>query len=267
MKKIISLTLCLLMLTLSLVGCAPKGNSGSSADEAQTKLTAENIVEMYMDNKAVWEYKPLAEGSDEWHGYLFLDFDFDGILELVVTSMAGSGSASSNKFYKLDTENKTVSEIPFPDKDEKNQWDFSGEDYPKLYRNNETNELKYVVYDYSRAGGFAFGIRVGELLYPAETGLQEKNLWGFSYTSPDSEFYEEGQEEYIYNIYDSEGVSSEVDNDTYTKTVGDYELYNTPLELTFKLVENVTEGSTFDELPSSAQADLLLNSYNAFSYK
>lgn len=267
MKKIISLTLCLLLLTLSLFGCAPSGKSGSSADEAETALTAENIVEMYMDNKAVWEYTPLAEGSTEWHGYLFLDFDFDGILELVVTSMAGTGDYSSNKFYRLDTESKTVSEIPFPDKNEGNQWDFRGKDYPQLYRNNETNELKYVVYDYIRSGYFAFGIRVGELLYTPETGLQEKNLWGFSYTSPDSEFYEEGQDEYIYNIYDSEGLVSEVDSDTYTKTVGDYELYNTPLELTFQVVENVNEGSTFDELPDSAQADLLLNSYNAFSYK
>ena len=263
MKRITSLVLCLIVLALTLCGCATSGKSDSKDDA----LTAEKIVDMYMDNKAVWEYTPLAEGSDEWHGYLFLDFDFDGVLELVVTSTAGSGIYSSNKFYKLDTESKTVSEISFPDKDEENQWDFTGVDYPKLYRNNETDRLKYVVYDYTRAGGFAFGIRIGELFQNSDGQLQEKGLWGFTYTSPDSEFYTEGQDEYSYQVFNEQGVPSEVDSDTYTKAVEDYELYNTPLELTFKVVENSTESSTFDELPASAQADLLLDSYNAFSYK
>ncbi len=274
MKKTLSLLLCLLMLASLLAACgtdkpdqsATQGttNAPETTAPVHTADSAEAMVQIYMDNKDVWEIVQ-DEDSVSWYGYLFLDLDFDGTLELICATNGGTNTHSNNKYYKLDTENKTVFELSFPDKNEDEQWDFTGGDYPKVYRNNETKELKYMVYDHIRGGDASFGMRIGELTLDKNSNVISKNLWGFKYTM--AEASDSGMEENVFQVYDTEGTLTNTDEDTYNNTLSNYEQNNTLLDLEFRVVEGYASDYTYSELSESEQFDLLLQGYNAYSYK
>ncbi len=274
MKKTLSALLCLLMIASLLAGCNTD-KAGTDATETTTAASTatptadeasaeEEAVGIYMDNKEVWEIVQ-DEDSTSWYGYLFLDLDFDGTLELIASTNGGTNTHSNNRFYKLDTENKTVTELAFPDKNQEEQWDFTGGDYPKVYRNNETQELKYMVYDHIKGGDASFGMRIGELSLDEQSNVVSKNLWGFKYTM--AEASDSGMEENVFEVYDAEGTLTNTDEDTYNNTLSTYEQNNTLLELKFRVVEGYASGYTFTELSEAEQQDLLLEGYKAFSYK
>lgn len=274
MKKAFSLLLCLLILAAILCGCnsdkpvqdETQNTTNAPATTAPTHAqnSAEAMVQIYMDNRDVWE---IIQDKDalSWYGYLFLDLDFDGTLELIASTNGGTNTHSDNKFYKLDTENRTVVELTFPDKNQDEQWDFTGGDYPKVYRNNETEELKYMVYDHIRGGDASFGMRIGELKLDEKSNVISKNMWGFKYTM--AEASDSGMEENVFQVYDTEGTLTNTDEDTYNNTLSVYEQNNTLLDLKFKVVEGFASDYTFTELSESEQQDLLLAGYKAFSYK
>ncbi len=274
MKKTLSAILCLLMLACLLAGCnsdkpdtdttEPSTNAPVVTATADEATDAENAVQIYMDNKSTWE---IVQDQDtmSWYGYLFLDLDFDGTLELITATNGGTNTHSNNKFYKLDTEKRTVVELAFPDKNDEEQWDFTGGDYPKVYRNNETQELKYMVYDHIRGGDASFGMRIGELALDEQSNVISKNLWGFKYTM--AEASDSGMEENVFEVYDADGILTNTDEDTYNNTLSTYEQNNTLLDLTFQVVEGYASDYTFAELSEKEQQDLLLEGYNAFSYK
>ena len=274
MKKTIALLLAVLCVFALFCGCSKSSEQTNSAtaDEVTTQapattepeFSAEEIVQIYMDNMSVWEYVPV---SSEAYRYLFLDLDFDGILELITTTMQGSAQASDNKFYRVDTETKTVSEIPFPDKNPNQQWDFEGGDYPQIYRNNETGELKYMVYDHERAAAMAAGMHIGELTLDSDGNISSKNLWATSYIGAESPLSETGEDSYSFSIYDENSNAKEVSEEEYTNYVADYENKNTHMELDFYVVESANVEYTFTELTKEEQAEKLLMSYTVFSYK
>ena len=273
MKKTLSLVLALLLFVSVFCGCAKDSNSETSktstTDEVSTTApaTAENvapeeIVKMYMDNADVWAND--SEGID-WFGYLFLDLDFDGVLELVYTTCMGTGFYSYNKYYKLDTDTKTVSEIPFPDVVEDMQCDYTGIDYPQLYKNNSTGELKYMMYDNARDGLFRHTTHLSELFLDENGNVSVNYLWSFDYTADE----DNTNGTFTYTNYEN-NVAKEVDEETYDKTINQYETDNTNLNLQFKTIAGhgtiETEYSNFAELDYDAQYELLLESYNAFSH-
>ncbi len=274
MKKTLSALLCLLMLAALLAGCgtdkpddsATQGSTEAPATTApiHDAASAEAMVQIYMDNKDVWEIVQ-DEDSTSWYGYLFLDLDFDGTLELISATNGGTDTHSDNKYYKLDTENKTVFELDYPDKNEEDQWDFTGGDYPKVYRNNETEELKYMVYDHIRGGDASFSMRIGEMSLDENSNVISKDLWGFKYTM--AEASDSGMEENIYQVFDAEEIVTNTDEDTYNNTLSDYEVNNTVLDLKFQVVEGYASNYTFTELSEAEQQELLLAGYKAFSYK
>lgn len=275
MKKTISALLCLLMLASLLAGCnTNKQNNdatqGATDAPVTTAPTAEEgsaeaaaAVQLYMDNKEVWEIIQ-DENSVSWYGYLFLDLDFDGTLELIAAQNGGTETRSDNKFYKLDTENNTVVELDYPDKGE-DQWDFTGGDYPKVYRNNETQELKYMVYDHIRGGDYTFAMRIGELMLDKDSTVVSKDLWGIKYSMADPDDSESG--ETTFQIFDSEGVETNTDEDTYYNTLSEYELNNTLMDLQFQVVEGFASDYTYTELTEAEQQELLLAGYMAYSCK
>ncbi|MBQ4569041.1 MAG: hypothetical protein IJA62_03110 [Ruminococcus sp.] len=274
MKKLLCAFLCLLMLACVLAGCAKDKADTNPTETATTAPTATptadeasaeaEAVRIYMDNKEVWEIIQ-DKNATSWYGYLFLDLDFDGTLELIASTNGGTDTHSNNRFYKLDTENKTVTELNFPDKNQDEQWDFTGGDYPKVYRNNETQQLKYMVYDHIRGGDYSFGMRIGELTLDEQSNVVSKNLWGFKYTM--AEASDSGTEENIFEVYDADGTLTNTDEDTYNNTLSTYEQNNTLLELNFRVVEGYASDYTFTELSEAEQQNLLLEGYKAFSYK
>ena len=260
MKKTLAILLSLLMLLSVLCACGADG--GATADETSasadsSELSAENIVQMYLNNASVWE---VADDS-EWFYYLFVDLDFDGTLELI--SSSGSGADSNNRYFRLNPADSSVTEITYSDKDTQSQWDFTGGDYPQLYKNNASGKLCYLVYDNIRTETMAGGMRIGELTMNSDNSISSQNLWGFSYASKDNTA--NGEFEFVYSIYE-DGKEVEVNAEKYDKTLANYEQENTKMALSFKLIEYANDTYTYTSLTKEAKYDLLLEAYNAFAY-
>ena len=279
MKKLISVIISLLCITSALCGCtkdtdttptsdsktttAASDNTTESSASADKPDAAEEAIRIYMDNMDIWQ----AETDDtSWYGYLFLDLDFDGTLELIASTNTGTGFFSYNKYYKLDTESETVSEISFPSINEEMQCDYTGIDYPQLYKDNATGKLKYMMYDNTRNGAMHHTTTISELWYENNI-INTKNLWTYDYLMDYD--HQEGVE--TFTIYGDDNTTQTVDKDSYYNVLAQYENNNTHQELTFLTVSGTgneeNDYDSFADLDYDAQYELLLESYKAFSYK
>lgn len=138
MKKLISVLL--IIIIVSVCGCLAGCGENLSADTyEQVEAYIEDMVseddskaatkpESTTEAKPVW---PIEDGEavdifmknkDMWfidkdsvfvasYCYGFLDFDFDGVCELVTSVCEGSGKFSRNHYYRIDPENLTVYEL------------------------------------------------------------------------------------------------------------------------------------------------------------
>lgn len=270
MKKSLSLILCLLVFSLALCGCGQDSNAGSSsADQSESSaettapskvsISAEEAVQIYINNKDIWQAD--AQYAD-WYGYLFLDLNFDGISELISCTTSGSGNFSENSFYTLDTENNTVVKLSL-EEGQAFEWDFSSTDYPKLYKNNESGQMKYMVYDNCRAGAGAYSVLIGELSL-SEATVNSNNLWFFEFSAANATA--EKPEERFFKVFDENGTATETDEATYNDTLAQYDADNTLVPFTFSVVEGTATDYDFSELTQEEQYDKLLASYKAFAY-
>ncbi len=281
MKNTLSIIFALLLIISVLCGCAKdsfdseKTTTTTTLTEAPTpttevkvqtdgSLTAEAAVQIYMDNIDVWKYE---SETPQWYGYLFLDLNSDGVMELVKTEVSGYEQKSNNNYYRIDTDTNTVVEIPFPDKDEENQCDFNGLDYPDLYKNNSTGKLRFMTYDHHRLEGVDSITTIGELYMDETFTIKARNLWSVSFDI-DEETY--AVDSVVYEVFDAEGNKETVSEETYLGTLDTYEKENTNLNLQFKTVEGHGDGTidskAFAELDEASQYNRLLESYNAYKY-
>ncbi|MBE6737373.1 MAG: hypothetical protein E7566_01785 [Ruminococcaceae bacterium] len=285
MKKSLLIIFALLLIVSVFCGCA-KSDSTETAQEStnnitatgdaeataptttnnipEGELTAENVVKIYMDNIDTWKH---SSEQPQWYGYLFLDFNSDGVLELVKTTISGYKQISHNNFYRIDKDTNTVVEIPFPDKDEENQCDFNGMDYPDLYKNNATGEFRFMTSDYSRSDSLNTSTVIGEMYMDENGNLHARNLWSLDIQF-DGEDYANAA--ITYNIFDEEGNKSSVSEETYLQTLENYEKENTNMLLEFKTVigqgDGAIDSKAFAELDADSQYKLLLESYNTYKY-
>lgn len=253
MKKFLSLCLSLFILLGTL--CACKSDKKTSASDSSV-----SPAQIYLDNASVWE----VQSEETSYGYMFIDLNFDGILELVQSVKEPRSDKSTNKFFKLDIKSKSVSEIPCSDDDAINLWNFEGGDYPQLYKNNETGTLKYMVYDNSREEATRGGTRIGEMTYSTEEGIRTRSLWGFVYASLDGSY--SGEYTYAYLSYDEQGNKNDISPIEYTKLLEDYENKNTNMNLRFKYISQTTADYTYSLLSKEAKLNILTEAYNAFGY-
>lgn len=264
MKKLLALSLSVLLLFGTLCACG--SDDTATPDESTTPVnttapSAQEAVQMYLDNSSVWD---ITTNEAKWLSALFLDLDFDSTLELVVTSVSTSDySLVDYKFYKLDAETNSISEIPYPGKEKSADWDFGG-DYPQLYRDNSTGEYKYLVYDNTRDSNTNGVMCIGELTLDSSSNICTSPLWSFTYSV--SGYSDTADSEFHYYTFDKDGNKEEVDEETYDSTLNSYEQNNTNLNLTFKLVESNTIEYTYSDLTAEEKFDMLLEAYNAFSY-
>lgn len=228
-----------------------------STKPASVKLTPAEAVKIYMNNIDTWQLD-----SEKFYmagyRYLFLDLDFDGVLELVTNESQGSGRYSTNCFYKI-SDNNTVELIPFDESvDKNNQCDLLFDDSPVLYKDNATGEYQYVFCDYIRAGGGMDYFREEEYTY--KNGKIYANPL-FAYEVIQAEVSESGEKEEYYTLFNLE-EPEKVDKETYDKAVKDYEAQRTNLDLDFETID----GADFSEANNTVKSDMLLESYTDFSY-
>ena len=98
MKKLIWILL--ICLSLLLVGCGKNDNVDSTSDNVKTD---EEVVNLFLNQRDVWEDTETLETSFGFYnpGFSFFDIDLDGTKELAVQYSGGSMRNCTTKFYEL----------------------------------------------------------------------------------------------------------------------------------------------------------------------
>lgn len=176
-KRAVSLLLAVVLL-LTLLPWGAVRASAASPFTSSAALTPEEAVEIYARDKDVWMCKFLASGPFYHNGYTFLDFDGDGVLELMSEHCSGSSRYSDNQYFKIDLERKTVVEMQ-KDKSMSEHGEVDGvySDFG-LYRNRKSGKFFYMMADVFH--GDWLHLYSDECFMTLENGaLKLQRLWGY----------------------------------------------------------------------------------------
>ena len=215
-------------------------------------LSAEEAIEIFMSEKSKWEFKEMEEFAGFY--YYFLDLDFDGICELITSNHAGSGSYSYNKYYKLDTENKTVTVLE-SDEEEYGGYDLCAENGIMLLRNKADGTMKYYMYDFLREG-----FEYNHTLYNT-VELKESTITSTDIFVEEENTTYDGDSTTTYFVFEK-GKKAEVSYDEYHSLKDKF--FNENENLQLKYVQ--LDAKEIAEADSEDQARLMLYGYNGFYY-
>lgn len=223
----------------------------------KTALTPEEAVDIYMNNKSMWilnpEYEPMYG-----YTYSFLDLDFDGTLELIVSSTYGTGRFTDNSFYRINQDSNTVEAIA-----ENNpqggygEYDLWYTKYPLLVKNS-SGEMVYYCEDFWYAGAGEYGYSYGKLFLENDE-INTESLFQMSKTQK----YEQGTTEEVssYSYYEN-GILVDADKDTYALKVDSFfDEYKNLYLSTSNII-----GRDFDSADETSQKSSLLKCYKSFNY-
>lgn len=253
-------TIAVLMLVLMALTAAPaSGFAGLFKAQAASVLTPEEAVDIYLNNKSVWMQE---DGSFYSYQYFFLDFDFDGVLELAYNSMSGTGYFSENGYFRIDPKTKKVYRLS-ETQNGKSCTDYGeGIDYDstlKLYKDKKTGAYFYFGDDFWRDGMFANGRESIRLGYSGGA-LKAKSLFGVK-----RELKSGTTDQYVSTYYDyTSGKSVKLSKSNYDKKRSSYFASATNLHLKYKFANDY--GDLLSSKSASTQRSMLLASYKAFSY-
>lgn len=220
----------------------------------------EDAVKIYQQNYSLWQIDPdnIRMSMDGYY-YLFLDLDFDGILELIATEFHGSGRYSKNNFYRISDDKTTVELIPFDESvDENNQCDLFFEDSPVLYKNNTTGNYEYIFCDYIRAGGGMDYFREEEYSYK-DGKICATPL--FAYEVIQAEVSESGEKEEYFTLFNLD-ETSKVDKETYDNAIKNFESQRTNLDLDIETID----GNDYHQATEIQKYAMLLEAYEDFEF-
>lgn len=251
-------------LVFGLVGCDEKNYeeeetqteeilSGEAGDDNEGILSPKSAVEIYLAQKDLWmerpEYEPMIG-----YGYCLLDFDFDGVLELVNSVTDGSARFTTNKFYRINQETLQVEEFSLPRVDEEGGVDYyyMAQD-AKLYKNNSDGSMFYLWSSYIRISVDEGAVTKTETRM--ESGRVVEKAISTEYWYPDYDNNMAEIREYTFK-------NKEVSKAEFEKAFDDYYKQNKDLNLTFGYIE----GASFDKGTASEQKRLLTEAYEKFSY-
>ncbi len=217
-------------------------------------LSPESAVTIFLNNVDTWilEDRMYMAG----YQYLFLDLDFDGVLELIATYCDGSGRYSDNHYYRINLSDYSIETVVVDNYDDYNQVDYTLTDYPKLLRETSTNRLFYIKADMVRVGMMASVVEY-ESYFENET-LKFNSIFQ-KYISLDSS--SNPQEEEFYRVITGEN-SPKIDKSAYEQAYEEYYHKYDNLNLTYGSVY----GSDFAKASDSERYGFLLEAYESFSY-
>ena len=233
----------------------------SEATEKFTKkpvnslLTAEEIVDIYFRNQNVWlpeVYMPMGGFR-----YIFLDLDFDGMLELVVNVNDGSGRYSTNTYFKINKNTKMIEEIK-TDETDKPEFGFDYGNEIKLVKNSSTGKMRYYCVDFLRVSNWDYGSYYGVMCLE-NSKINTEVLFCETFTAAGAYGNAEDVETFYYHVG---GKSVEITKEDYNKRINAFFTENKDLNLKFEAVD----GYEFGDATPSQQKAMLLKGYKAFSY-
>lgn len=227
--------------------------SFSACKSGNTKLSAESVADICIENRQVWEFGENSVGNC---GYCFIDLDFDGMPELVSTSTQGSGLFTTDFFYKINSEKSAVESLPLSgngNADFKLNAAQDG-DYMKLLRDGDGN-MFYFFCSYARASAGNYAVSYSRVTVSGGKVQSELLFSEDVYTNEDS------QSEHKYYSY-ADGKQTELSEQEYKNTFDSFLADNTDMHLTAGYIDN----NEFSAADSAKQREMLAESYRAFGY-
>jgi len=267
MKKMLIVALALVCMTM-LAGCyrnydfvdvavkeIPKRTEQNDVVEEKS-LTAEQIIDIYIENRNVWMFAEDGINILGGYGYLLLDMDFDGVCELIASQGTGSGVFSTNRFYRINEYNE-VEEIRQSDDDVFGYDLYVLSQHIRLMKNTSDDSLFYYARDYTRVGYGENGTCYGKL-YMKNGEIVEEGVFSEYHNQ-----WDDNAENHIhsYEIYEN-GQWTELDSEAYEVKTTEFEKLNTDLNLKFKAID----ASEYDKLDKEEQKRIFTESYKSFSY-
>jgi len=167
------------------------------SSENNDVLSAQKAVEIYFENKSVWMYDELFPMTE--FAYYFIDFDLDGVYELVKSDCSGSGSYSSNTYFRINIENQTVEEIPLAEGKIYSQADYINFGATPL-RNRADGSFFYLLCDFG-AAGFSTTRTTYYKAYLKDGEIHEDSLFEESTTDESIKEYTFGGESFSESEY------------------------------------------------------------------
>lgn len=222
---------------------------------ASSSLTAEDVVDIYFRNQNVWlpeVYMPMGGFR-----YIFLDLDFDGVLELVVNVNDGSGRYSTNTYFKINKSTKKIEEIR-TDEFDKFEFGFDYGNEIKLVKNSATGKMRYYCIDFLRVSNQDYGSYYG-VMWLENSKINTEILFCETFTAAGAYGNAEDVESFYYHVGEK---SVEITKEDYDNRVNAFFAENKDLNLKFEAVD----GYEFGDATPSQQKAMLLKGYKAFSY-
>ena len=152
-----------------------------------------DTIDIYVSNKKVWQKKNGLNFEKSIYSYGLLDLEGDGIPELFLSGMGGTGFVSQNFFYKVDPETRSVSEMKDLPSGAELMDLLSG---LEIYRDDQTGQLLYYYNDFLRNGWMENSTGYG-FFYKQNGVVSLKALWGTK-TTVNTSTYAETTTYYYY---------------------------------------------------------------------
>ncbi len=233
------------IMTLALSAALMAGNAGLTLNAS---ASAESVVDIFMDNYSTWQEN--ATYSAAGCGVLFLDVDFDGELELVTTSMAGSGFNTSVEIYKIENGKVVSLDTETPQEFIDILWEKLG---PIRLLSDENGVKEYYAPDHIRGGMFYEEDVYSSFAYHPEENVVART----DYYGAITERALNNANDVTYSWMDYQ-KNANITEDEYNQLKSNIENL-TDLNVTYKIVD-------IRNLSDSDIRQSLLDSYQAFSY-
>lgn len=235
---------------------------GDGKEKAEPVLSPQSAVRIYLNNFNTWK---VDKDTFYMNGtyYLFLDINFDGILELICSTCDGSGRYSQNRYYKINTNDYSVVQLDYHksvsiDKDE-SFCDYYNKDKFMLLEDKNKGEKSYLVYDYLRVSSDDYGMRY-DILKSFEESIYFESKFSTHVISAVGS--SSGTNEDKYFIYEND-QSTEVSEAEYNELFNSFLGNHKDLSLEFNYI---FDAQSFEALSAEEQYQKLLDIYMSFSY-